>query len=82
MWAIVATHWQKGRKFETSSTKDMRYFRENWLAFTRLKFQQDNLVIKGLTQLLAVLYHHMYRLLESLLCETLFCSEKYAEHLQ
>ena len=26
----------------------MRYLRENWSAFTRLKFQRDNLVIKGL----------------------------------
>ena len=39
----------KGRKFETSSTKDTtRYSREKWSAFTRLKFQLDNLVIKGL----------------------------------
>ena len=27
----------------------MSYSRENWSAFTRLKFQQDNLVFKGLT---------------------------------
>ena len=26
----------------------MSYLRENWSAFTRLKFQQDNLVFKGL----------------------------------
>ena len=38
----------KGRKFETSSTKDTRYSREKRSAFTRLKFQPDNLVIKGL----------------------------------
>ena len=29
----------------------MSYSRENWSAFTRLKFQQDNLVFKGLTEL-------------------------------
>ena len=40
----------KGRKFETSSTKDTRDIHgEKRSAFTRLKFQQDNLVIKGLS---------------------------------
>ena len=38
----------KGRKFETSSTKDTRDIHK-WSAFTRLKFQQDNLVVKGLS---------------------------------
>ena len=39
---------EKGRKFETSSAKDrLSYSRENWSAFTRLKFQQDNLVFNG-----------------------------------
>ena len=33
----------KGCKFETSSTKDTRYSRDKWSAFTRLKFQQNNL---------------------------------------